>query len=193
VDTNLVGTVQAIVDTYNSLQDKLADYTKYDTTTGARGILQADTGVQRIQSELSSLFSRRLAGAGSIHSLGEVGIALNPTGKLSFDTAAFRDKFASDPTAVRDFFTTEDRGFVDRLKGVLEQSAGDSSLLANRNLALERRISLNQERIDFYTAKLDRSRQRWLLKFNNLELAIGKIKNNLSALDQIQSIAPLGR
>jgi flagellar hook-associated protein 2 len=192
VDRDVVGTIQAIVDTYNSIQSKLAEYTKYDTTTNARGILQADTGVQRIQNELSSLFSGRFAGAGSVRTLGALGIQLGADGTLSFDSAAFRDKLASDPKAVRDFFTTKNSGFVDKLKTLLEQSAGDQSLLANRNLALERRIELNQSRIDFYNARLDASRQAWLLKFNNLELAISKIKTNQSILDQIQYIAPLG-
>ena len=65
-------------------------------------------------------------------------------------------------------------------------------MLSRRIDALNRKISLNQERIDFMQKMLDSQRERMLLQFYNMELAIGRIKNNLTAIDSIQPIAIQG-
>ncbi len=192
-DSDVVAAVQAIVDTYNGLRSKIVEYTRYDEISNTFGTLYGDFGVRRVDAELSVLIRSQIAGVGSVQALDGLGIRLKEDGTLAFDADRLRTRFAEDPSAVRDFFAKKDRGFVDRLKTIIEQAAGsDRSLLNSQNLALERKIALNQERIDFLNSRLDKSRERWLLKFYNLEQAIGKIKNNLDAIGQIQAIPPLG-
>jgi len=219
-DSDIVSTVQTVVDTYNGLRSKVAEYTRYDEVKNTFGALYGDFAIRRVDAELSALIRGQIAGIGPVKALDGLGVSLNPDGSLSLDTDKLRARYAEDPGAVREFFVGKDApvtddsetdgaeddaptvvaapsplkrpGFVERLKAIIDQAAGDEkSALVSRNFALERTIAINEQRIDFMTARLDKSRERWLLKFYNLELAIGKIKNNQNAIGQINAIPPL--
>jgi len=186
---NMVASAKTFVDNYNKFRDKLKELTKFDSATGKGSILSGDPTAVRLDSELSRLLSGRIDGAGRLRTLGDVGITINDQGQLEFDESKLRSAFAADPEAVQQFFTTAEKGFSARFKRVVDQLAGDdSSMLSRRIDALNRKIALNQERIDFMQKRLDSQRERLLLQFYNMELAIGKIKNNLTAIDSIQPI-----
>ena len=190
-DTSLVAGVTALVENYNRLRSKYDEVTAYNADTNEAGILQADTTVLRVDTDLSSLLSGRFFGSSSLQSLESVGISLNDDGTLTFDSAEFKAQFAADPQAVRDFLTKEDRGFAVKLSETLEQLGGDTSLLSFRREALEQKVNDNLDRIEFLDERIERFRELTLKQFFNLELALGKLQNNLSALSQIQAIPPL--
>ena len=88
-----------------------------------------------------------------------------------------------------EFFTKEKVGAAARIDSLIETMAGRTgSMLVSRAQALGRKIEVNTEQINAWTARLDRSRERMLLEFYRMELAIGKIQNNSGA---IQAISPL--
>lgn len=190
---NMVASAKTFVDNYNKFRDKLKELTKFDAATGKGSVLSGDPTAVRLDAELSRLLSGRIDGAGRLRTLGDVGITINDQGQLNFDESKLRAAFAADPEAVQQFFTTAEKGFSARFKRVVDQLAGDdSSMLSRRIDALNRKIALNQERIDFMQKMLDSQRERLLLQFYNMELAIGKIKNNLTAIDSIQPITIQG-
>lgn len=190
---NMVASAKTFVDNYNKFREKLKELTKFDSTTGKGSILSGDPTAVRLDAELSRLLSGKIDGAGRLRTLGDVGIAINDQGQLNFDESKLRSAFAADPEAVQQFFTTPEKGFAARFKKTVDQLAGDDqSMLSRRIDALNRKISLNQERIDFMQKMLDSQRERMLLQFYNMELAIGRIKNNLTAIDSIQPIAIQG-
>jgi flagellar hook-associated protein 2 len=147
----------------------------------------------RIDSELSGLLSGRIFGAGEIKSLKELGLDLTDAGKLTFDATKLQAKYAADPEAVTDFFTTEKAGFAHRMDSLIETMAGaKNSLLVNRVESLQSRIEIYNERVDFWNIRLTRSRESLLKKFYALETLLGKMQNNLAAVGAIQALPPLG-
>jgi flagellar capping protein FliD len=145
-----------------------------------------------VESELASLVTDRFFGAGSIRSLAEVGINVRDDGTLEFNETEFKEKYAADPDAVTAFFTTESLGVADKFNALIETLAGEgSSLLVNRAQALQQKIDVYQERANFLNERLDAERQRLLTHFYNLELAISKQQENITALSQIQALPPL--
>jgi len=141
---------------------------------------------------LSRLITGRHANDGPIHSLAELGVSIDDQGQLSFDKTKLQARFDADPEAVTEFFADEERGFAVTADKVLETLVGrDRSLLINRTEALQRKIEDFGSRIDAWNGRLDRSRQRLLLQFNNLEQVVSRIQNNLTAINQIQIIKPI--
>ena len=190
-DTDVVANVKTMVDNYNKLRSKLQDDTAYDAATDTRSVLTGDTSALRLDSELSYFLSGRIFGAGSIQSLAEVGVHVQNDGTLQFDQNELEAKFAADPQAVQDFFTTADAGFSAQFAKLTDALGGrDASMLDQRSKALDQRISDNQAQIDFMNKRLDAQQQRLYLEFYNMELAVAKLQSQQSAISQIQYIAP---
>jgi flagellar capping protein FliD len=64
----------------------------------------------------------------------------------------------------------------------------DNSVLVNRTATLGRQVEDLSKRIETLSARLDRSRELMLKDFYNMELAINKIKANLTSIGQIQNL-----
>ncbi len=187
--TSLVSTVQATVDAYNTLRDKLGEYTSFNPDDNTTGVLFGSNETTRIDSELSELFSRRFFGVGRIQSFAQVGLDIGKDGKLTLDQSVLQKKFGEDPDAVTEFFTKDKIGAANRLDSLIETMAGQNkSMLVSRAGSLADKIKLNNDRISEWNTRLDSTRQRLLTQFYRMELAIGKIQNNSGA---IQAIAPL--
>lgn len=191
---NLTANVQTFVDNYNRLRESLAKFTKYDVDNDKRSILTGDATALRLDTDLADLVSGRIFGAGSIQSLGEIGIDVASDGKLTFDSSVLAERFASDRKAVADFFTVKDAGFSARFKRLADQLAGEqSSLLTNRYLALGQKIEKNEEKIKWMDGRLEVQRQRLQTQFYLMELAISKMQSNADYLSSIKYIGPSGR
>lgn len=189
---SLVGKVQAFADQYNKLRDKLDELTIFDPTANTTGILFGSNAAVRLDSQLSALISRRVLGAGDIHSLEQLGLSLDATGHLHLNGDELRAAFSEDPAAVQEFFTKENTGFLARLDEVAETLAGaDNSVLINHSAALQRKIETLSDRIDSFGRKLTHQREHLLLQFNNLERTISRLQSNLSTVNTLKPLTPL--
>jgi len=187
-DADVLGSAQAMVDNYNRFRQKYNEYTKYDALTNQGGLLFGDAAALRMDNDFAALFTGRLNGAGSLQTLGNVGIRMKSDGTLELDSAALKARFASDPKAVRDFFATAEKGFAARLSALIERVSGkDVSMLAQRFKALDATISRNQTAIDAMTARLTRHRERLEADFLRVETAVAKMQNSLAMLNAILS------
>ncbi|REK27007.1 MAG: hypothetical protein DWQ42_08080 [Planctomycetota bacterium] len=191
-DTDLVAQVIAIVDTYNSIRERIDILTAFDVDSNTRGTLQGDSAVLRLESDLANLVTDRIFGAGSIQSLAELGVSVDQDGTLSFDQSELESKFAEDPAAVEQFFSTAGVGLSDRFNLVIDQLAGvQDSVLVNRTVALGETIASNEARILRLNDRLDATRELLLTQFINAELIIGELQSSLSAIESITALEPL--
>ncbi|HTN77053.1 MAG TPA: flagellar filament capping protein FliD [Pirellulaceae bacterium] len=193
-DASVVTTVQLFVDQYNKLRDKLSTYTAFDANSQkATGVLFGSLEALRVDTELSSLMSGRFNSVGSISSLKELGLDLNDAGKMTFDSSKLTAKLASNPDAVKKFFSTEKSGFAAKTDKLIETFSGvKSSLLVNKAQSIQSRIQDYTERVSTWNARLNRSREAMLAKFYKLESTIAKIQNNMTAIQSIQYISADG-
>lgn len=185
-DSNLVSNVKLFVDQYNKLRGKLKDLTFFDAEGGTAGILAGSNETLQVEMRLARLMTSRFLGAGTIQSIGELGIGVEEDGTLRLDEIKLQDRFAADPQAVEKFFTHAEFGFAAKFNTIIDSVAGEeNSLLINRTTALQRKIDTNFERIEFLTGRLDVEKDRLLKYYYNLELAISKIQANMSVVEQI--------
>lgn len=184
-----VASIQAMVANYNTFRESLNDAMAYNSATDESGALQGDSAALRLDTELSNLLSGRFSSAGSVRSLGELGITINDDGTLSFDQGTFQTKFDADQDAVKEFFTTANTGFSARFSELIDQLGGaDDSLLSAKSDAIAAKIEDNQERIDTLTERLAKQRERMVAEFAQVEVAIAKMQSNLDLLDSISSL-----
>jgi len=191
--TSISNAVQTFVDNYNKMRDKLATYTAFDAAAGTKGVLFGSSETLRLDSDLSRIITGRHTGLGEFETLAEFGISVDDKGKLAFDTTKFATRFAEDPEAVTEFFTKETTGFSAKMDAAFERlvGAGNSALL-NRVDALNRQVETMVAKLADFDERLETSRERILMQFYNLELAISKIQSNMTAVNSISYIAPVG-
>lgn len=191
---SLASALQTLVDSVNKVREKLATYTAFDPTTNTKGTLFGSSETLRIDTTLSRLATGSFANETTIQSLAELGVSVDENGKLSFDKLKFQARYEAAPDAVVSFFADAQRGFAKQADLLLEQLVGkNQSLLVGRVQTLQRQMDFAQTRIDQWNARLDRQRQRLLDQFYRLEEVVGRIRNNLNAIGQIQFIPPIFR
>lgn len=193
-DQSLVSNVKLFVEQYNKLRDKIDDLTYFDSESETSGIMMGSAATLQIESRLTRMMTSRFFGAGDIQSLEQVGLSFSEDGHMEFNELKLRDAFAADPEAVEAFFTTEDLGFADKFNAVVESLAGEeNSVLMLRNETLQKQIDNNNNRIEFFNSRLEKEEERLLTYYYKLELAISKIKANMSVVEQLASLATISK
>ncbi len=185
--------ITTFVEQYNKLRDKYNTLTSFDSATNSVGVLFGKNTALRVDMAYGRFLTGSQSGSGTIKSLGQLGISLNDQGKLEFDQTKFGAVLNADPTAVQEFFTNEDKGFSVKAKALADSLAGiKSGALLNGSNSLQAKIEQSGKRIDSMNTRLDKQRERMLKQFYNMETAVAKLQKNLTALNQLQIIPPLG-
>lgn len=124
-----------------------------------------------------------------MQNLAQLGVSVDKDGKLSFDKSKLETAFADDPDSVKQFFSDETLGFGAKADAAIESLVGvKNSLLVSRSETLSRQVDDLGKRIDSLNTRLERSREVLINDFYNMELAISKIKANLTSIGQIQNL-----
>jgi flagellar hook-associated protein 2 len=185
----LASQVQQFVDQYNKVRDKLETLTFFHPEDDSKGVLFGSSETLRLDSDLSRLITGHFGGVGDVQNLAQVGVSVGQDGKLSFDKSKLATLYAANPDGVKKFFSDDKQGFGVKANAAVELLVGkDNSVLVNRSATLNRQVEDIANRIDSLNAHLDRMREIMTNDFNNMELAINKIKANLSSIGQIQSL-----
>jgi flagellar hook-associated protein 2 len=154
------------------------------------GILLGDSAALQIDTGYADLLSGRFFGAGDIQSVAEVGITINDDGSLTFSADKLRTRYAESPDDIKSFLQTKDLGLSSKIDKLVESLAGEqSSIMINRAAALERKIKVNDERVQKFNEMLTRKREFLLEQFYTLETTIAKIQSNTDALSALASLA----
>jgi flagellar hook-associated protein 2 len=181
--------LQLFVDQMNRAIDKIKKETSFDATTQSTGQLFGTGEVLRVEQSLSRLISVKSFGTGKIQSLEQLGVRYNDQGKLTLDKDTLKDQVEANPTDVEEFFTNSKIGFAVRAKKVTDSLVGiKNGALVNRGQTIQRNIDTSNKRIENFNIRLESERNRLLKQFYGAEDAISKIKNNLSAINNIQFI-----
>ncbi len=187
--SNIEVAAKTFVDQYNKLIEKVESLTFFNADTNEVGLLFGSSETQRITSSFSRLLSGSIAGAGSIKSIGQVGIGFTDGGRLELDREKLSETLKERRSDVEAFFTTDQNGLAKRLDAVADRIAGvDGGLLLNKTETLGTQIERNGKQVDSMNARLDKERERLLAQFYATETAISKLQSNGSAISQIQRI-----
>ncbi len=91
---SLADKVKGMVDAVNSALDDISSLTSYDSSTKTAGLLSGDSTLRTVRGQLLDSITTGVNG----QSLASVGIQVDKTGKVTFDSAKFTDAYNADPT-----------------------------------------------------------------------------------------------
>lgn len=177
--------MQAMVDAANAALTTIGTQTAYNAATKTGGALSGNFELRQLQSTVLGSVSNGAAGNGSFK---QVGIQLDSNGAIKFDKAAFLSAYSSDPNKVQEMVTTGlSQAFTDIADKATNSTTGTLTTAIqsgnNQIRALNTRISDWDSRLSARQATLQR-------QFSNLEVALGKMKNQSNWLaGQISSLS----
>jgi flagellar hook-associated protein 2 len=170
--------VTNFVDSYNALNNALAEMTRYDPTTKSAGTLQGDTTAIRLQSALRSLVSSNGPAGGAFANLSAIGVEFQKDGTLKAGNQL--DEALKDPAALQRFFTTEGTGLGARLKTFTQGLLDSNGTLDTRRNALQGDIKRNTREQERLTERIARTEERLLAQYSRLDTQLASL-NALSA------------
>ena len=190
-DSQVAANLQTFVTNYNKFRSQLTTDTAYDTTTNTGSVLSDDSSALQLDTQLSALVSGSISGAGPVQSLAQLGITVQSDGTLSFDQSALDSEWSNNASAVQQFFTATNNGFAVQFNQLCNQLAGNStSLLSERINALQSMVADNTNQINTMNDRLNTEENLLYTSFYNMDIAIGKIQNSQSVLNQMSPLTP---
>ncbi len=192
--SNIEKNLQLFVDQYNKVRDKIDKETSFNADTKSTGQLFGATEILRVEQSLARFVQQRTFASGKVQSLEQLGVSLDDKGKLKLDKVKLDKITTTNLSDVQDFLTKDKTGFGARAQIVLDALVGEkNSVLVSRSQALQRTIDSSSKRADSLTARLDKERERLSNQFYTLESNLAKIRNNGSALNQLNATTSSSR
>lgn len=209
--------VQAFVDAFNAVIERIDRQTRYDDETKERGPLLGDGTAQRLRQQLFSTVQREGIGlSGPFTRLVEVGVKVGQGGKLELDRDRLRAAMEEDYDSVAELFEArvleEKDDFIDvgpgikvrnpdpkdsfsklGVLGVIEEFAKgwtdsvDGTLKVRRD-ALERQIEIQNKRIEAFDGRLERRREQLERQFLAMEQSIALLQSQQGALSALAGL-----
>ena len=117
--SSITSAVSSFVTAYNTLITDVNAQFAYNSGTQTAGVLQTDSAVQGLQSQLLTSTNYN-SGGGTLNTLSSLGITTNSDGTLSLNTATLSSAISSNSSAVSSFFQgASSNGFAASLTSTL--------------------------------------------------------------------------
>ncbi len=203
--------IQAFVDAFNSLMDRIDFQTRFVTETEERGPLLGDsTALTLKQAMLNAVQGEALDVPGRFTRLLDVGITVGEGGKLELDSDRLRAALEEDFDSVAALFetrelvpkdefievapgvlvkntSTDDEFSALGIPGIIEELVKDytdsiDGILTVRREGIDTQIQLQEDRIEAFDLRLEAKRQRLEAQFLAMEQTIAQLQSQQSAL-----------
>lgn len=137
-DEGIAEEMQAFVESYNEMYNKLQELTKYDAETEISGVFNGNSEIRSITRQLNAIINSTDANGTS---LVKYGVYMNEDGTLTFEQDTFNTAFQEDPDAAVEFFrssTTTSKGQTIETDGVFTKLRDTmDSLITGSNSTLK--------------------------------------------------------
>ena len=203
-DVAVKDTVEAFVESFNSLVDTFDKYDKYDTETEERGLLLSDSTIGRLRLALYGIINsvnRDLDG--SFNRLSQIGIRVDKDAKLKFDSGKFDAALTNDRDGVKDFFSyrkteRDDEGVLQLIESgmgvdiseLLDRLTDSSTGVVERRMDnIGKIIALNEDRIEQIDVRLEQKEAKLRAEFLSMEKILAGLQNQSGSLASLANIA----
>lgn len=154
-DEGIAEEMQAFVESYNEMYNKLQELTKYDAETEISGVFNGNSEIRSITRQLNAIINSTDANGTS---LVKYGIYMNKDGTLTFEQDTFNTAFQEDPDAAVEFFrssattskgqTIETDGVFTRLRDTMDSliTGSNSTLKILETTLINEQKTLNEDK-----------------------------------------------
>lgn len=190
------GAIDSFIKAYNDVDKVLRDVSAYDPVNRKAGVLNGDSTVRSIQSQLRGLLGAQMsASIGDFTTLSAVGIQFGKDGSLSLSTARFDAALADTGKLSRLFTATSDtidsaRGFGVRFEAFGKQIAGTDGVLPSRTSSQQTRIDAIAKQKIRLNDRFDDVERRLRQQYASLDSQLSKMQGTSTSLASALSQLP---
>jgi flagellar hook-associated protein 2 len=98
--SSLGAKLQTVVSAYNAVVAQVHTSAGYGTTAGDNSVLQGDSTLRQLSSNMSDSLLTVVSGGGKFSSLADIGLSLNEDGTMALDQTKLATAMAADPASV---------------------------------------------------------------------------------------------
>jgi len=187
-DSQVKTAVNSFITAYNNLNKLVRDLTKYDATKKEAAILNGESTVRNVLSQVRGLLSRQY-GSTSLPTLSELGITTQSDGSIRLDATKFDSTFSSKRDAVVALFTqstggTEGDGFAGTVEDLITSLTDNNGLLDARTDGLNASLKNLNSKEDQMEARLSQIEQRYRTQFVTLDRNLNSLQSLSAYLQQ---------
>jgi flagellar hook-associated protein 2 len=187
-DSQVKTAVNSFITAYNNLNKLVRDLTKYDATKKEAAILNGESTVRNVLSQVRGLLSRQY-GSTSLTTLSELGITTQSDGSIRLDATKFDSTFSSKRDAVVALFTqstggTEGDGFAGTVEDLITSLTDNNGLLDARTDGLNASLKNLNSKEDQIEARLSQIEQRYRTQFVTLDRNLNSLQSLSAYLQQ---------
>lgn len=190
--------VDSFIKAYNDVDKVIRDVTAYDPANRKGAVLNGDSAVRSVQSQLRALLGSQMSAAtGDFSMLSSVGIEIGKDGSLSLSASRFEAALA-DPAKMSRLFTTTSegsesaRGFGVRFEALGKLIAGPGGLLPGRTSSQQSQIDAIAKQKIRLNDRLDDIEKRLRLQYASLDAQLARMQGTSSSLANALSQLPGG-
>jgi flagellar hook-associated protein 2 len=190
--------VDSFIKAYNDTDKVIRDVTAYDPANRKGAVLNGDSAVRSVQSQLRALLGSQMSAAnGDFSTLTSVGIEIGKDGTLSLSASRFEAALA-DPAKMSRLFTTASdasesaRGFGVRFEALGKLIAGPGGLLPGRTSSQQSQIDAIAKQKIRLNDRLDDIEKRLRLQYASLDAQLSRMQGTSSSLANALSQLPGG-
>ena len=173
--------MESFVKTYNEIAKPLRDLSSYDVRNRKAAVLQGDSAVRAIQSQLRNSVAAGASGTtDGFTSLSRIGVAFQKDGLLNIDATRLQSAIDSNSVAVSSIVSA----IAAKLKALLDSQLSSGGALATKADAANLNVRLlNAERTKL-NSRLADTEQRYRKQYAALDSLLGSMKSANDALAQ---------
>ncbi|MCX7175492.1 MAG: flagellar filament capping protein FliD [Proteobacteria bacterium] len=173
--------LDAFVKAYNDVAKPLHDLSAYDPSTKTAAVLQGDSAVRSIQSQMRNVIADTPAGiTGSFKSLSQIGVAFQKDGSLSIDATKLQNAIDSNAGDVATIVATTGG----KLKTLLDSQLSAGGPLATKTNGVNLSIKLLNDQRTKLKDKLVITEQHYRTQYAALDSLLGSMKATSDSLTQ---------
>lgn len=188
-DTEATGTaIRDFVKAYNSYVDALNGLTSYTAATGSTsaqaGALLGDSIARQLAATLPTVISGSVKGTDGVsHSLGELGIKLDSSGKLEIDDATFTKALQPGNRAIAALFGSH--GMTAKLDSAITPYVQSSGIIERRTTSLNKQLDDIKKQVSNLDARASLLTAQYNRQFTALNTLMTTMNNNTQYLTQL--------
>lgn len=185
-NTDLKSKLDSFVSAYNSLNSSLKSLGAYNATTKTSAILNGDTSLRTIQSQIRAAITETpdsLSG-NAIKTLSDMGVSFQADGSLKVDSTKFDKAASTNFSAVATAIGT----YGSAVKTTTTNMLGTDGVIASRTNGLNSSIKSIDKRIDSLNARLKTIETTYRAQFTALDTTMTSMSTTSSYLTQQLSI-----
>ena len=174
--------IESFVEAYNGLMGTIDNLTSFNADTNQSSILQGDSTVRAIESQLRSSISGAFTTDDGEMRLAEFGISTTRDGTLEIDEDRLDDALDNNLSELSEFFSTEDTGFVADISTKMEVFTQAGGILDSKDESLDRQVDRIQDDRDALNLKMASYEQRLTKQYNAMDAAVAELNSQLTQI-----------